>query len=103
MQPRGALAHCRRQSHLSRRDWASAPAGQPTSLCGPAHTRVGAVTYVDLGGAMSQVLLGVDIGTGSSKAVLATVDGEILATSSRAHKMALPRPGWAQIDRKSTP
>jgi xylulokinase len=47
---------------------------------------------------MSQVLLGIDIGTGSSKAVLASVDGEILATSSRAHKMQLPRPGWAEMD-----
>jgi xylulokinase len=50
---------------------------------------------------MSQVLLGIDIGTGSSKAVLASVDGEILATSSRAHKMELPRPGWAEMDAES--
>jgi xylulokinase len=49
---------------------------------------------------MTDVLVGVDIGTGSSKAVLTTVDGTILATASRPHPdtMSMPRPGWAEVD-----
>ena len=49
---------------------------------------------------MTDVLLGVDIGTGSSKAVLTTVDGTILATATRPHPdtMSMPRPGWAEVD-----
>ncbi len=47
---------------------------------------------------MTRLLLGIDIGTGSSKAVLADTDGEIVATTSRPHRMALPRPGWAEMD-----
>lgn len=47
---------------------------------------------------MDELLLGVDIGTGSSKGVLASPDGAIVATASRAHRMSLPRPGWAEMD-----
>jgi xylulokinase len=47
---------------------------------------------------VSQLLVGIDIGTGSTKGVLATPDGEIVATASRAHTMSLPRPGWAEVD-----
>jgi xylulokinase len=47
---------------------------------------------------VSQLLLGIDIGTASSKAVLATPGGEIVATASRAHQMDLPHPGWAEMD-----
>lgn len=38
------------------------------------------------------------MGTGSSKGVLATADGVIVATASRAHGMSTPRPGWAEVD-----
>jgi len=43
-------------------------------------------------------LIGVDMGTGSTKAVLTTPDGQIVATTSRPHSMSLPRPGWAEVD-----
>ena len=47
---------------------------------------------------MSELLLGIDVGTGSSKGVLARPDGTIVATASRSHEMSLPRPGWAEMD-----
>ena len=50
---------------------------------------------------VTDLLLGIDVGTGSSKGVLATPDGEILATASRPHSMSLPRPGWAEVDAES--
>ena len=47
---------------------------------------------------MSELLLGVDIGTSSSKGVLARPDGEVIATAVRPHDLSLPRPGWAEHD-----
>ncbi len=47
---------------------------------------------------MSELLLGVDIGTSSSKGVLAGPDGEVIATAVRPHDLSLPRPGWAEHD-----
>ena len=47
---------------------------------------------------MSDLPLGIDMGTGSTKGVLSTPDGEIVATATRAHEMSLPRPGWAEVD-----
>lgn len=47
---------------------------------------------------MGDLLLGIDMGTGSSKGVLARPDGTIVATASRPHAMSLPRPGWAEVD-----
>jgi xylulokinase len=44
------------------------------------------------------LLLGVDMGTGSTKGVLAAPDGTVVATASRAHEMSLPRPRWAEMD-----
>ncbi len=38
------------------------------------------------------------MGTGSSKGVLVTADGNVLASEQRAHEMSLPRPGWAEVD-----
>jgi xylulokinase len=40
--------------------------------------------------------LGIDIGTFESKGVLVDADGQIAATATRAHKMLVPRPGWAE-------
>jgi xylulokinase len=40
--------------------------------------------------------LGVDIGTFETKGVLVALDGTILATATRPHKMLVPRPGWAE-------
>jgi xylulokinase len=48
-----------------------------------------------------QLLLGIDIGTSSTKGVLAHANGEILATSERTHSLSLPRPGWAEHDAES--
>ena len=47
---------------------------------------------------MSGLLLGVDIGTASTKGVLARPDGEVLATAERQHELSLPEPGWAEHD-----
>src|ERR671916_143583 len=47
---------------------------------------------------VSELLLGVDIGTSSSKGVLARPDGEVIATAQREHELSLPRPGWAEHD-----
>jgi xylulokinase len=47
---------------------------------------------------MVGLVLGVDIGTASSKGVLATADGEVVATATRRHAMSLPRPGHVEMD-----
>ncbi|NUR08291.1 MAG: FGGY-family carbohydrate kinase [Nocardioidaceae bacterium] len=47
---------------------------------------------------MTDLLLGIDIGTGSSKGVLVGPDGDLVATASRRHAMDLPRPGHAEMD-----
>ena len=47
---------------------------------------------------MAKLLLGIDIGTSSSKGVLARPDGTILATAVRPHDLSLPHPGWAEHD-----
>jgi xylulokinase len=47
---------------------------------------------------MSELLLGVDIGTSSSKGVLVEADGKVVATAVRPHELSLPRPGWAEHD-----
>lgn len=44
------------------------------------------------------LILGVDIGTSSSKGVLVRPDGTILATATRPHGTSMPRPGWAEHD-----
>ena len=40
--------------------------------------------------------LGIDIGTFETKGTLVALDGTILATAARPHKMLVPRPGWAE-------
>ena len=47
---------------------------------------------------MADVFCGIDIGTSSSKGVLVTADGEVVARASRAHETATPRPGWVEHD-----
>lgn len=44
------------------------------------------------------LLLGVDIGSSSSKAALTDAAGRVIATASRAHALAMPRPGWFEHD-----
>ncbi|MBE3559778.1 MAG: FGGY-family carbohydrate kinase [Ktedonobacteraceae bacterium] len=50
---------------------------------------------------MKNLLLGIDIGTSSSKGVLVGPEGEILARAERAHELSLPQPGWAEHDAES--
>jgi xylulokinase len=47
---------------------------------------------------LTELLLGIDIGTASSKAVLARPDGEIVARAERAHDVSMPLPGWFEHD-----
>jgi xylulokinase len=45
-----------------------------------------------------QLLMGIDVGTYSSKGVLCTPAGEILAQHQVEHGLSVPRPGWAEHD-----
>lgn len=47
---------------------------------------------------MSELLLGIDIGTNSTKGVLVTPSGDIAARHEVPHGMSVPRPGWAEHD-----
>lgn len=47
---------------------------------------------------MKNLLLGIDIGSGSTKAVLTDLNGAVLATEAAEHAMSFPRPGWAEQD-----
>ena len=47
---------------------------------------------------MSELFLGVDVGSSSTKGVLVRPDGEVLAEVERPHVIAHPRPGWAEQD-----
>ena len=44
------------------------------------------------------LLLGVDIGSYSTKGVLCTPAGEVLASETIEHEMSFPHPGWAEHD-----
>lgn len=44
------------------------------------------------------MFLGIDIGTGSSKAVLVRADGVVVDSADVNHSISLPRPDWAEID-----
>lgn len=45
-----------------------------------------------------EYLLGVDLGTQGSKAVLCDVNGHVVAYSYREHAISSPKPGWAEQD-----
>jgi xylulokinase len=47
---------------------------------------------------MSELFLGVDVGSSSTKGVLVRLGGGVLAEAERPHDIAHPRPGWAQQD-----
>jgi xylulokinase len=47
---------------------------------------------------MTDVLLGVDIGTSSTKGVIAHADGAVLATAQRPHRTDYPQPGFVEHD-----
>lgn len=44
------------------------------------------------------LLLGIDIGTGSTKGVLVDLAGSVIASETIPHSIDLPRPGWAEAD-----
>lgn len=44
------------------------------------------------------MLLGIDLGTGSVKALLLAIDGDILAEASHTYAVHAPKPGWAESD-----
>lgn len=43
-------------------------------------------------------VIGIDIGTGSAKAVLASTSGVVLATAQVKHVTSSPQPGWFEHD-----
>ncbi|MGN6752870.1 MAG: FGGY-family carbohydrate kinase [Intrasporangium sp.] len=47
---------------------------------------------------LAPAVLGVDIGTSSSKGVLVDLDGRVLRSSQRNHTVDAPRPGWFEMD-----
>lgn len=47
---------------------------------------------------MGQLLVGIDVGTQSSKGVLVRPDGTLVAEARAEHGMQVPRPGWAEQD-----
>jgi xylulokinase len=47
---------------------------------------------------MAELLLGIDVGTSSSKAVLVRPDGAVLRSHAVEHEISIPHPGWAEQD-----
>ena len=46
---------------------------------------------------MARVVLGIDIGTSSSKGVLVDLGGNVVATATREHEVSRPHPGWVEM------
>jgi len=44
------------------------------------------------------LLMGIDIGTQSTRAALLNRDGRVIASASTPQEMQTPRPGWAEQD-----
>jgi xylulokinase len=47
---------------------------------------------------MNECFLGLDIGTGSSKAAIVDIEGKVLCQASVPHEMSMPEPGWYEQD-----
>lgn len=47
---------------------------------------------------MADLLLGIDVGSNSSKGALVATDGTIVAEAEAGHTYDVPRPGWAEMD-----
>ncbi|MBB3934152.1 xylulokinase [Aureimonas phyllosphaerae] len=47
---------------------------------------------------MTECLLGIDIGTSGCKALLAGLDGTVLASRTETYPLSQPRPGWSEQD-----
>ena len=50
---------------------------------------------------MPELLLGVDVGTGSTKGILTTPAGDVVAVATRHHQMTSPRTGHCEMDAES--
>ena len=48
------------------------------------------------------LVIGIDFGTGSSKGVLARLNGEVEASSQVEHRTSMPRPGHVEHDAEET-
>jgi xylulokinase len=46
----------------------------------------------------SELLLGVDVGTSATKALVCDASGRVVATASAGHPTSQPRPGWSEQD-----
>lgn len=44
----------------------------------------------------SPLLIGIDVGTSSTKAVVLAASGDVVATAAQAYEVATPYPGWAE-------
>ncbi len=44
------------------------------------------------------MLLGIDLGTGSVKALLLAIDGTVIAEASHPYRVRSPKPGWAETE-----
>lgn len=51
---------------------------------------------------MAELVIGIDIGTGSSKGVLSDTEGNVLYSEVVRHETSFPRPGWAEHDPDET-
>jgi len=49
-----------------------------------------------------QLLLGIDVGTASSKGLLVGADGGLVRRAIREHSISVPRPGWVEHDAEQT-
>ena len=47
------------------------------------------------------LLLGIDLGTTGTKAVVVDDRGSVVASATREHPLSAPRPGWSEQDPES--
>jgi xylulokinase len=47
---------------------------------------------------MTEMLLGIDLGTSSAKALLLNLDGTVISEASSSYSVRTPRPGWAETN-----
>lgn len=47
---------------------------------------------------MTDLLIGLDVGTTATKALLFDLEGRVLASASRGYSLITPRPGWVEQD-----
>src|SRR4051794_34841805 len=47
---------------------------------------------------MTDLLLGIDVGSNSTKGALVARDGTVVAEATADHHYEVPRPGWAEMD-----